>query len=377
MTSRRVTVVVSLAAAILAAGGLMLFVTAPRQEAAVSDGAAEQQVAIRVPAARVARRAAREQIEISGVIQPFRTVVLAAEVNGRVAARGAREHEAVTAEQPLLQLEDTIRRAAVDRAEAAVVRARSEHRLAELELARQRRLYAKGVSSEAERDRVASTERAAFGALGEAEAMLVEARELLAKTTVRAPFDGVLSDFDVEVGDRLEVGQRIGEVIDLAQVKIEIGVSGAQVIAVRPGEAVALALDVYPGRAFPGAIRSLGSATDPATRKFPIEVVAPNSDGLLLPGMVARAALAVGGATPVIRISRQATLEEFGLTYVFVLEADADRLVARRRRIAVRPVAFRPAEFEVLEGLADGEQIATGKLRDLRDGALVAVETAS
>jgi hypothetical protein len=70
-------------------------------------------------------------------------------------------------------------------------------------------------------------------------------------------------------------------------------------------------------------------------------------------------------------------VEEFGLRFVWVIEQEepaeeeGGALVARRRRVGVRALPFRPAEFEVLSGVAEGEEIALTGTRQLRDGERV------
>lgn len=360
----------------LTAGGVLLMVTTPRtpvSEAAV-DESAQTASYLRVPGLEVRARSTRERIEVPGVIQPIRHVLLAAEVAGRIAAIGAREHTAVNEGQMIVQLDQSLPKAAVKRAEAAVLRTRSAHRLAELDLERQENLFKRGVSSQAELDRAVSQEHATLGALREAEATLIEAEELLTKSTIRAPFAGVLANFDLEVGDRLETGGRVGEILDLSQVEIEIGVTDREIVALKPGDAATLEVGVFPNRRFEGRVRSIGSALDAEMRKFPVEVVADNPAGVLLPGMVARVACEIGDERQVIRIPRQATIEEFGLNYVFVLDPEENHRVARRQRVALRPVAFRPAEVEIVEGVESGDFIVAANLRSVSDGLRVVLE---
>jgi len=102
----------------------------------------------------------------------------------------------------------------------------------------------------------------------------------------------------------------------------------------------------------------------------------PNPDERLLPGMVAEAVFRIGADTGAIRIPRRATLREYELHYVYVLEERDGTWRARRRRVALRPVAFQPELVEVVEGLHPGERIATSGVADLRDGLPVLVETA-
>ena len=67
-------------------------------------------------------------------------------------------------------------------------------------------------------------------------------------------------------------------------------------------------------------------------------------------------------------VPRDVTVEEFGLRFVHVIEPNGSGggLVARRRRIAVRPLAFQPADFEVISGLSAGEEISITAARELR-----------
>jgi multidrug efflux pump subunit AcrA (membrane-fusion protein) len=87
----------------------------------------------------------------------------------------------------------------------------------------------------------------------------------------------------------------------------------------------------------------------------------------------------LGDATRVLRIPSRCVVREFDLEYVFVLEPAtseegvAEVAVAHRRRVTTRPVAFHPELLEVTRGLAAGERIVSGGLRELRDGLRVRV----
>lgn len=369
----RTGLIVSALAALLAVIGIGLLASTPDSPGAEAGVTPLQAATVRVPALTVAASSERDAIEVSGVVKPIRRVALSAEVPGRIAALGAREHDAVQAGQMLVQIDDTLLRAAAERADAALLRARSAHRLAQLELERFSSLQGKGVVSAAELDRAQNDERAALGALNEAEAVRREAGEMLTRAVIRAPFDGVLNDLEFEIGDRLEVGQQVGVVLDLAEVEVDVGVTDREIVALHAGDPVMLRAGVYAGREFPGTIRRVASALDEQTRKFPVEIVAANPERRLLPGMVVTVSAQAGVSAPAIRIPRQATVEEFGVTYVYVIAARGDGLVATRRRIGARAVAFRPTELQVVEGLAAGERIATSNLRNLSDGIGIVV----
>ena len=112
----------------------------------------------------------------------------------------------------------------------------------------------------------------------------------------------------------------------------------------------------------------MGGAFDRETRKFPVEVEVPNPGGRLLPGMVGTVALDLGEGAPRLLIPRESAVDEFGLRFVWVVEPDGDGLAVHRRRVRVRGIPFHPSEFEVVEGLEAGDEIAITAVRQLREG---------
>jgi len=102
----------------------------------------------------------------------------------------------------------------------------------------------------------------------------------------------------------------------------------------------------------------------------------PNPELQLLPGMLAAVHFELGASARGPLIPRRAVQREFDLSYVFVLEAEegeADVAVVERRRVDVRPVAFRPNLLDVGDGLRPGERIAVSGVTELRAGQRVQV----
>jgi membrane fusion protein (multidrug efflux system) len=124
---------------------------------------------------------------------------------------------------------------------------------------------------------------------------------------------------------------------------------------------------------FAGRVLRVGAASDAQSKQFPIEVELPNQDRRLLPGMVATVELEFTESGDRIVIPRDAAVDEFGMRSVFVVEASAGEGgdIARRRRVVVRPLPFRPSELEVVSGLEAGQQVVVTGVRRLRDGEAV------
>jgi membrane fusion protein (multidrug efflux system) len=385
MFRRRLPWIVLSVAVVLAAVGLGLSWTsdaarsererASRLEDALSDGgaAAARTAAVSVDASRIDRSEARVVVDIAVTLEALRTVAVGAEVSGRVVEIGVEEHERVTGGDLLLRLDSAFPEAAVDQARAGLLQARSGYALATQEHGRQRSLSGEGISSVAEFDRTASEELRSDANVAEARARLVDAEARLAKTRITAPFGGVVSELDLELGAYVRVGDPVARVSDLSQIEIDAGVDDRQILALSRGMPVKLAVDAFPGEWFDGIVVGLARTPDPVTRKYPVPVRVANPEERLLPGMLGSLRFALGDSSPTLRIPRRAVYREFEVDYVYVLERQdgASEALVQRRKLDVEPVAFRPDLIDVEAGLEPGEWIAVSGIRELRDGLLV------
>ena len=312
------------------------------------------------------------RVRVSGIVEPRTRVELFAEEGGRVLEVGAEDLDIVEAGQLLVRIDPLAGEVEVARSEALAAQAESELSLARANLERQKTLATSRVASESDLDTAVNTERVAVAVHRAAKASLRDAHDRLAKRTVLAPFGGVLRGFDVEAGEYVTPGQRLGELLDASRVRVRIGLRDRDVVAVSPGALAEVEVEARPGEVFTGTVLRVAGAADEMTHKFPVEVEVENPGGRLLPGMVARVRLKLGGVREARLVPRDAVLDRFGLFFVYVVHAEPEgAVVARQRRVAVKSVPFRPGELEVTEGLDVGERIVTSGLRQLSDGSRV------
>ena len=320
----------------------------------------------------------RFRIDVSGILEPIRRVVVAAEVPGQVVSVDVAEHAPVEEGEVLVRLDPALPEAAAMRSRATLVRAQSLDRLAQSELRRQRDLSKRGVTSQADLDRAESEAQSTSALVSEAKAALNDAETRLAKTEIRAPFTGVVSNLDLDPGAYLQPGQPVVEIADLSEIEIEVGVSGRDRLGLAVGDRVEVRVQALPGESFEGRIASLGPTADAVTRKYPVPVVIENGDEKLLAGMLGTLSFELGDERRTLIVPRRAVRSEFDLQYLFVLESRGEsRAVTRRRRVETRALPFRPEVLEVTQGLEPGERIATTGVRELREGQLVRVRASS
>jgi membrane fusion protein (multidrug efflux system) len=339
-----------------------------RLAAALAEGPAEPAPSLEVEVEIAQRRPIPEIVELAGVLEPVRRTWVAAEISGRILAVPAEEFASIEEGGLLVQLDDALPRAELIRAEAA-------HRLAQSELRRQERLEGRSVASEAELEAARAAEQSSYAAV-------LEARTRLEHTRIRAPFDGLVNQLDLDPGAYVQPGSPIAEILDVSVLEVEVLVGDRQIAALSPGHPAPVRIDALGNTLFEGRIVRVGRAPRADRQRYPVVVALtmPAPEATLgtpaeeptnpsRPGMLAHVRLEVG-QTPAIRVPARAVVREFELDYVFVVD-ETD--VVRRTRVETRPVPFRPDRIEVTGGLDEGDRIAVTGIEQLRSGLRVLV----
>ena len=248
---------------------------------AKTDAASSTERARPLPTVRVTRLGARERIEevvIYGRTEAVRKVLIKAETPGRVVRlpveRGAR-----------VKAGTVIARLALDDRQARLNEARALARQRQIEYRAAEKLKAKGYRAE-------TAYAASQAQLDAARAQVARIEIEIAKTRIRAPFDGIVEEQVAELGAYLKVGEVIAQLVDedpylvIGQVS-EIDVARLALDA--DGEA-----RLVGGEPVHGRIRFIAATADPETRTFRVELEVANRERRLRDGVTAELRLPVG-----------------------------------------------------------------------------------
>jgi membrane fusion protein, multidrug efflux system len=247
----------------------------PMPVSAASQGDHERalpRVTIQVSRARTITR----EIIVSARTEPNRAVELRAETDGRVVVLGAERGSAVRAGERIVAFDIRDRNARLEQARRLVA-------FAELRYEGARKLADQQFVPETQIAELLSEVAAARAAL---EAIELE----VANTTVAAPFDAVLQERAVELGDYVNVGDTVAELVDTDPLIVVGEVAERDVHELRVGNSGFAALAT--GESIEGRIRYVAPVAASTTRTFRVELAIPNPDAELRAGMTAEMRLA-------------------------------------------------------------------------------------
>lgn len=308
---------------------------------------------VRVAAA--ARDTSRAVIRAGGVTEPRATTDLAFQVPGRVVSIAADEGTRVTRGEMIAALDPTEYRLAYERADLAWARQASE-------LRRWQALLASGSVSANDFDKLENEAKQAG-----VQRALAEKRH--ADTRLLAPFSGTIARKMVEVGATVGTGTTVVTLADLSEVEVRVGVSEADVAAVRVGQPASVELSAL-AAPLAGRVTHVGVIADPASRTYAIKVALPNPDNSLRGGMIATVLLPTARARSMVTVPATAVVRDpDGATNVFVYAEGERRVHARRVEIG----DALGADVDIVRGLAVGDKVVVAGQQRLRDGAAVTI----
>ncbi|HXZ84638.1 MAG TPA: efflux RND transporter periplasmic adaptor subunit [Myxococcota bacterium] len=312
-----------------------------------------------------------DRIEATGQLISPNHAMIAAEVGGRVTALYIDEGKPAAAGARVLEidperheLELRAARAANAEAQAALV---DQKRAAE----RAGMLFKSNVASKAQLDTAETQLALAHSRADGAAAKLGEAERARRDAEVKAPFDGLIAQRFISVGEFVQPSTRLFELVALDPIEVEFRVAEIDSSRVRVGQVVDVRVAPFPDDVFKATVTLVSPMIDPASRTLRVKGTLANPDGRLRPGLFARADLGVSHREGVLMIPEEAILERSDGKVVFRM-AGADKV---ERRV-IHTGVYRGGKVEVLDGLVSGDHVVTRGHTELVDGSVVAVRNA-
>jgi len=387
--------------------------------AAVLSGGREKVVAVQTE--KISRRDITQIVTGTGKIQPEVEVKISAEVSGEIVEMPVKVGQSVKKGQLLVKIKPDLYIARKEAMEANLKSALAQLEIAkanlskaESEFKRAEELYSKKLISEAEYENTRTSYNiakaqysSASSAVEQARASLRQAEEDLAKTIIYSPIDGVVTQINAEVGERVVgTSQMAGTVImviaDLSKMEARIDVSEVDVVHVSIGDTAILSVDAFPEKKLKGivyeisnAAKTKGLGTQEEVVNFEVRIRILNKDIALRPGMSVTADIETEKKYNVIAVPIQAVTvrslkknkpvdnsstelntkkndKDDMVEVVFIVENGVAKMVPVKRGISGEMYV------EITEGLKGDEEVVVGSFkainRELEDGVKVRIQ---
>ena len=356
------------------------------------------QDALQVELAEADLRLIKSSILASGTLAFREQIELTPEVIGQVVTVHVEESDPVRRGDLVITLDPKSYQARVDQAAAAarmqvIAIERQELLIENLEerFERQASIYERGLVDEDSFDLLQNQLalarvdlRSYQESLSQARAALSQAEELLSKTRITAPIDGIVIQIDVEEGETVIAGttnipgSTMMVIADPSETLTEVRVDEADIAQVEIGQQADIYAAAYPDTALPGTVQTIAAVARQTpgqqSLSFLVKILLDEQDELkILPGMSVRADIYTQSSEETLAVPIQAIRydddadgsDEADSTsdraYVFVVEDG--KAVRRDVKIGISS----DSDQEILDGLEAGESLVVGPFRVLRD----------
>lgn len=307
-----------------------------------------------------------QTITIPGDIKPFQVTPVYAKVSGYLKAIHVDRGDWVKAGAPLAHLE--------------IPEMEREYHRVESDMIMKHRVYQRLVDIHRENPDLIPREEVE---LAQTEFVMAKSSKdelsaMMAYATIRAPFNGVITERHVHPGALIQAGttsqnssRSLVTIMDLSRVRITVSVPESEVAWITKETPVSITIDAWKGKTWTGTVTRYANALDPNTRTMPTEIEVENPDHVLYPGMYAHVTFTLQTLADRLVVPRQAVVSTPTGRELLIVDQDVVKVVTVR-------TGFETERWvEITGGLTGAEQIILQDHQRIRPGDRVTVRESS
>lgn len=315
-----------------------------------------------------------EALVLPGSVQAYYEAPIYARTNGYVRAWYTDIGTPVKKGQLLAEIESPEVDQQLSQAQADLATAGANYQLAKSTDVRWQGLLSTESVSKQDADQRAGDAAAKKAAVQSAAANVARLRDMESFKRVLAPFDGVVTQRNTDIGALINAGQGPGaalfRVADTHRLRIYVSVPQPYASSILPGMSADLIFSEHPDKHYPATVAFTAQALDPASRTLQVELQVENPRHEMFPGAYAEVHLNLAAAAPILRLPANAVL--FRAQGLLVAAVGGDHHVRLKRIAEGRDFG---SSIEVLSGIDAADDIVINPPDSITDGALVRVVT--
>jgi RND family efflux transporter MFP subunit len=363
-----VGVVGLVAAAAIVVTGIMARARTDSELRSWTDDQAIPTVAVAPPDARVLNAT----LDLPGRLEAYSRAPIFARVSGYVSSWSADIGAKVNAGQVLAEIEAPDLDQQLLQARADLVSQQSSARLSEATLTRRKSLIASNFVSAQEIDERTADLANKKAAVNSGQANVERLEALAGYKKVTAPFDGVVTQRNTDVGALISGGTGTGlamfVISDLKKLRVYVDVPQSYVPAIKIGAKAIISVPDYPGRTFPATVEASSQSVDVASGTTRMQLALDNPKGELLPGGYANVKMSLLRDTAPLHIPASALI--FNQSGLRVATVTADDKILFKPVVIARDLG---RDIEIASGIVAEDRIITAPPDGLADGDKVRV----
>lgn len=310
----------------------------------------------------------RRSIRLPGTVESASMSLVASEVAGLVMELPAREGTTVKSGEVLARLRSTNLELRLRATESELREAEAREQLAERELERARDLFEDELYSQQQLDAAEFEYNARVGKVGQLNADMERLKDDFERSTIRAPFAGVVVAEHTEIGQWLAVGGPVVEVHALNRLEVVVEVPERYFGAIRRGASTIVILESLGALEVEGQVNAIIPRANTQARTFPVKVRIPNPDGMIGVGMLTHVAFPIGDTYQATVVPKDALILNGAQRFVYIIDDDGTA--------AILPVQVGAGagEWVAVEPVTVGAQVIVRGNERLQPGQAVAGE---
>ena len=345
------------------------------QNCSPSGGADNEVTRIPVEIQEVQLGQVKQSLNYNGDIKAEFEVNVFSKIPDRIEKYYVDDGDAISRGDPIAHIVATAIEETVNQAKAALTAAKAQKANMESEFVRAQKLYREDAMSKQQYDGIQTQYEAVSAQVIQAEAGLAAAKSQLRDATVTSPISGIVGKRYYEEGDMAAPSMPVARIVQMNNVEIKVEVTESDLAYLDVGQNAEIQVRTYPDEIFVGKTTKISPILDPVTRMATVEILIPNTDHRLKPGMYAEVEITTGVIENTIVVPRHSVIESTSLErqggqdrvvrnyYVYVID-DSSR--ADQRLLEVQHVNHQ--NIAVRSGIYVGEKLVISGQNNLRDG---------
>ncbi len=186
------------------------------------------------------------------------------------------------------------------------------------------------------------------------KASMDQARMNLSFTQIKAPFDGLVTKRLVKIGNLIQNATAVFEVVDFDSLQAKIDVPEHQWHIMKRGLNVEFKFDALPNQTINGEVIRVSPIIDSTSGTFEVTVAVDNSEGLLRPGLFAKANIIFDERSDVVLVNKDAIIREDELSFVYIVENE-NQIKKQQVNLGYEM----PDSYEITSGLSPNQEVVT------------------